>query len=271
MESAFWWKLGLSFVVGSGWVTLSTVAAERFGSVIGGLFVGMPSTVAVSLLFIGFTQTPRVASETTTLMPLTQGINGVFVLVYLIFVKRGLTAGLGTALGVWFILAGMIAAVGHMEFWVSLCGWALLVASCYLTIERRMTIAFRGELPVHSSPTQGILRGLFGGAVIALAVWMGKFLGPTYGGIVATFPAAFFSTLAITYRMGGAEFSRAVGKAMMLSGMVNVAVYAISVRYLYVWYGLILGTVLSLTFSSGTGYLTYLFMRTWSSSPQKHS
>jgi len=35
---------------------------------------GLPSTVFVSLLFIGITQTPAAASETTTLMPLAQGI-----------------------------------------------------------------------------------------------------------------------------------------------------------------------------------------------------
>jgi hypothetical protein len=51
---------------------------------------GLPSTVFVSLLFIGITQTPAAASETTTLMPLAQGINGVFIVTCLLYVQRGL-------------------------------------------------------------------------------------------------------------------------------------------------------------------------------------
>lgn len=267
MDSIFWYKLALSFVVGSGWVALSTVAAERYGSRIGGLIGGLPSTVFVSLLFIGFTQTPMVASETTTVMPVTQGINGIFIIVYLLLAGRGLVASLSGALGVWFILAGSIAAIGIQHLWVSLCGWALCFCGCYVVVERIMTIPARREMTVQCSVSQAGLRALFGGAVIALAVLAGKLLGPAYGGIFATFPAMFFATLAITHRAGGAEFSQAVGKAMLTSGMVNVAIYAIAVRYLYLWFGLIQGTALALILACGSGYLTYLFMTTRSASP----
>lgn len=267
MDSIFWYKLGLSFIVGSGWVALSTIAAERCGSKIGGLIGGLPSTVFVSLLFIGITQTPLAASETTTLMPVTQGINGIFIIVYLLLVGRGVVAGLSGALGVWFILAGSIAAIGIHYLWVSLLGWALCFFGCYVVVERIMTIPSRREMKVQSTLSQAGLRALFGGAVIALAVLAGKLLGPAYGGIFATFPAMFLATLAITHRAGGAEFSRAVGKAMMMSGMVNVALYAIAVRYLYLWFGLIQGTALALILACGTGYLTYLFMTIRPASP----
>ena len=262
MDVAFWWKLGLSFLVGSGWVALSTVAADSFGSMIGGLIGGLPSTVVVSLLFIGFTQTPQVAAETTTLMPLTQGINGIFIIVYLVLVRRGLAAGLGGALGVWGMLAGSVAAINVHHLWVSLLGWALCSASCAWVVRRIMKIPSREALRVRCTPSQIGGRALFGGTVIAVAVWMGKLLGPAYGGIFAAFPAAFFSTLAITYRTGGADFSRAVGKAMLLSGMVNVALYAIAVRYLYPCCGLLYGTLLSLVVACVAGYVTYLCMRT---------
>jgi uncharacterized protein DUF3147 len=271
MDTIFWYKLALSFIVGSGWVALSTIAAERYGSKVGGLIGGLPSTVFVSLLFIGITQTPRVASETTTLMPVTQGINGIFVVVYLLLVRRGLVTGLLSALGIWFLLAGSIAAIGIQHLWVSLCGWALCFLGSYLVAERVMTIPGRGEVHVRCTLSQAGMRALFGGSVIAFAVWAGKLLGPAYGGILATFPAMFFSTLAITYRRGGPEFSQAVGKAMMMSGMINVALYAIAVRYLYIWFGLIQGTALALTFACGAGYLTYLFMGTRLASPPQES
>ena len=62
MDYTFWYKLLLSFLVGGCWVTLTTIIAEKFGSKIGGLLGGLPSTIVVSLLFIGLTQNAEVAS-----------------------------------------------------------------------------------------------------------------------------------------------------------------------------------------------------------------
>jgi hypothetical protein len=55
VDASFWLKLILSFIVGSLWVTLTTLSAERFGSKVGGLIGVLPSTVVIALLFIGFT------------------------------------------------------------------------------------------------------------------------------------------------------------------------------------------------------------------------
>ncbi len=262
MDSSFWFKFALSFVVGSCWVALTTVAAERHGSKIGGLIGGLPSTVFVSLLFIGITQNAAAASDTTSLMPLAQGINGVFIVTYLMSVQRGLAAALASGFGVWLVLSGILAACGALPFALSVCGWAVLVFGCYLVVEKGMKIHSHTGTGVRHTPLQVASRALFGGAVIAFAVLMGKLLGPVVGGIFATFPAMFISTLAITYRTGGAEFSRAVGKSMMMSGMVNVALYAVAVRYLYTFSGLVFGTMFALAFSCATGYLTYVFMKT---------
>jgi hypothetical protein len=261
MESAFWHKLLLSFIVGSAWVTISTITAERYGSKIGGLIGGLPSTAVVALLFIGLTQTPLVASEATTIMPFAQGLNGLFIIAYLLFVKRGLIPGLLVALLVWFSLATILLTTGLQHLGISLAGWSFLVVSCYLLAERCMKIASWGRLKVGYSSSQITFRALFGGVVIAFAVFMGKLGGPIYGGIFATFPAMFLSTLVITYRTGGTEFSRAVAKALMVSGLINVTLYAIVVRYSYPWVGLAYGTAIALVFSCGTGYLTYLFMK----------
>src|SRR5512143_2868426 len=101
MDASFWLKLILSFFVGSLWVTLTTISAERFGSKVGGLIGGLPSTVVIALLFIGLTQSPGEAAQTTTVMPLAQGLNGLFVLTFMIFIPRGLWAGLSSAMFVW--------------------------------------------------------------------------------------------------------------------------------------------------------------------------
>jgi uncharacterized membrane protein (GlpM family) len=261
MDVLFWYKLGLSFIVGGAWVTLSTLAAERFGSKIGGLIGGLPSTVLVGLLFIGLTQSPSAAIQATTIIPLSQGLNGIFILVYMLAVQLSLAAGLVMALSVWVLMASLLIIAGIDSFALSVAAWVLLVLGCYLAVEYGLRIPSKGNLEVNYSHRQISLRALFGGAVIALAVLISKIGGPLHGGIFTTFPAMFISTLAITYRSGGADFSRAVAKSIMISGLINVVLYAIAVRYLYPWLGLAAGTLLAIAFSLLTGYLTYLFLK----------
>jgi len=261
MEASFWIKLALSFIVGSLWVTLITLSAERFGSKIGGLIGGLPSTVVIALLFIGFTQSPQVAAQATTVMPLAQGLNGLFVLTFILLIRRGLWSGLLSASVVWFIQSTLLYLLDIHTFWISLIGWLLLFLFCYGVLEKWMKISSLEKLQVSYPPSQLIWRALFGGAVIALAVFMGKLGGPLLGGIFGSFPAMFLSTLVITYTSGGPDFSRSVGKSLLISGLINVPLYEIVVRFLYPAVGLGLGTVLGLLFSLGTGYLTFMYMK----------
>jgi len=261
MDAPFYFKLGLSFIVGAAWVTLSTLAAERFGSKIGGLIGGLPSTVLVGLLFIGLTQSPSAAIEATTIIPLSQGLNGIFILIYMLAAQFSLAAGLLGALSAWFLLAILVIMARIDSFALSVGAWLVLVLGCYLVAEYWMRIPSMGSLRVRYVPWQIALRALFGGTVIALAVLISKVGGPLYGGVFTTFPAMFVSALAITYRSGGVDFSRAVAKSIMISGMINVVLYAIMVRYLYAWLGLAAGTALGIVFSTLTGYLTYLFLK----------
>jgi len=261
MDASFWLKLGLSFLVGSTWVTLSTSAAERYGSKIGGLIGGLPSTVIVTLFFIGLTQTPLAAVRATTIIPLSMSCTGLFMVTYLFFARRGLPVGLTIALLVWFCLASILVALDIQDIRVSILGWLCLAASCLLIVEKGMKISSRVRVQAHYTMAQIIYRALFGGTVVAFAVLMGKLGGPVLGGAFATFPAMFSSTLVITHRVGGADFARAIGKSLLASGLVTVPIYALAVRFLYPWAGLGLGTLLAILVSLGAGYLTFLFMR----------
>ncbi len=124
-----------------------------------------------------------------------------------------------------------------------------------------MKVPSQGKYVISYPPTQLVWRALFGGAVIALAIFMGKLRGPLLGGIFGSFPAMFLSTLVITYLAAGPDFSRSVGKSLLISGLINVPLYEIMVRFLYPNVGLALGTILALMFSLSTGYVTFLFMK----------
>ena len=262
MDAAFWLKLSISFIIGCLWVTLTTLSAERFGSKVGGLIGGLPSTVVIALLFIGITQSPQVAAQATTVMPLAQGLNGLFVLTFMVLVRSGLWAGLAGSLLVWLVQSTLLYILNIAAFWISVAGWLVLLFTCYWLIEKQMKVTSRGKLIATNSTSQILWRAIFGGAVISWAVWMGKLGGAMLGGIFGSFPAMFLTTLVITYKSGGAEFSRSVGKSLLISGLINVPLYEIAVRIAYPTIGLALGTIAALIFAMGTGYLTYRAMQT---------
>src|SRR4030042_2768395 len=153
MDASFWLKLALSFIVGSLWVTLTTLGAERFGSKVGGLIGGLPSTVVIALLFIGFTQSPLVAAQATTVMPLAQGLNGLFVLTFMLLIQRGLWGSLLGSLLVWFIQSTLLYLLDIHAFWISLIGWLLLLFVCYLVLEKWMKISSQGKLTISYPPS----------------------------------------------------------------------------------------------------------------------
>ncbi len=261
MDSSFWLKIALGFLVGSLWVTLTTLSAERFGSKVGGLIGGLPSTVVIALLFIGYTQSPLVAAQATTVMPLAQGLNGLFILAFMLFIPRGLKLALPASLLVWFSLAGGLYLLDLQSFLISIVGWLLLFIFCYIVLERWMKINSLSRQAYVYPPSQLIWRAIFGGVVISFAVLMGKLGGPLLGGIFGSFPAMFLSTLVITAHIGGAAYSKPVGKSLLVSGLINVPLYEIMVRYLYPSVGLAIGTTIAVILSLGIGYLTFLFMK----------
>jgi hypothetical protein len=262
MDASFWIKLGLSFVVGGLWVTLTTLGAEKFGSKVGGVIGGLPSTVVIALLFIGLTQTPQVAAQATTVMPLAQGLNGLFVLTFMLLARRGLRQSVPGALLAWILFAFLLYLLDIQAFWLSIVGWLVLLAFCFWAVERQLKIPSAERLNGSSPPAQVLWRALFGGTVIAWAVFMGKLGGPLLGGIFGSFPAMYLSNLVITSLMGGPEFSRSVGKSLLISGTINVPIYEILVRYLYPTIGLGPGTVVALLVIMASGYLTFQVVKT---------
>jgi uncharacterized membrane protein (GlpM family) len=260
MDISFWSKLGLSFIIGSLWVILTTVSSEHFGSKVGGLIGGLPSTVVIALFFIGYSQSPSIAAQATTIMPFAQGLNGIFVLCFMLLTQWGLGLAITGSLAIWLIQSTILYLLHIQLFWISLLGWLFLLLACILVLLKWWNIPSTIKLKVSYPGSQFVWRGLFGGAVIALAVLIGKLGGPLPAGIFGSFPAIFLSTLVITYHTGGSEFSRSVGKSLLISGLINVPLYEIVVRYLYPQVGLMIGTGLAILFSLGTGYATYQFI-----------
>lgn len=190
-------KLILSFVVGSSYAILSTVTADRLGTKIGGLISGLPSTVLFGLLFIAWTQSTKASVEATTLIPAVIGLACVYLVTYIHFVKRNLWLAILMSIVIWLILAYGLIIFHVTNFLVSV----FIYIFCYLVAYAFVTFIFKvkstkGNKIVYS-PRVLFLRGLLSGSIVALSVIIAKVGGPIFGGMVATFPAMFTSTLLI--------------------------------------------------------------------------
>ena len=131
MNESFYFLLALSFLVGSIWVTLTSIVAERFGSKIGGLIGGLPSTAIVSFFFIGLTQSPQTASQATNVFPLAYSITGLFLVFYALLSRKEFLVSFIGSLLIWFSLSTLIILFDVDNFFISLLAYALVFSISY--------------------------------------------------------------------------------------------------------------------------------------------
>jgi hypothetical protein len=259
MIDPFILKLGLSFIAGSLWITMGTVLAERYGTKIGGLVAGLPSTILVSLFFIAWTQSLETAVAATTVVPVVGGINCLFIIAYIYLIRVNFWLAFAGALAVWFLLSLVLVIIQFDSFPFSLTAYVCMLLFSYWVAETRLKIKSESGKKMRYTLPIILFRGIFSGLVIALAVAMTKIGGPLIGGTFAMFPAMFIGTLFITHFAHGASFSAAVMKASIL-GAISVVVYGTSVRYTYIPLGLLPGTLVSLALSFGCAFFIHRFL-----------
>lgn len=253
----FYIKLILSFLVGGFWIAGATVLAEKFGSKIGGVITSLPSTIVLALFFIGWTQSVYIASEATTIVPATMGLSAIFTALYILLSRNKLYISIGLPLLFWFIIAFLFVKLNTNNFFFSFIVYLFLYFLSWIIGEKIVKIESQGKRSVKLTARQLLFRCLLGGSVIAFSVLMTRLGGPTLGGVFATFPAIMISTMIITYLSHGRDFSIAMMKVVMISGGVNVVVYAFSVRIFYPLLGLIDGTIISFLISLVSAYFMY--------------
>ncbi len=256
MDMLFLTKLLLSFLIGGFWVVLATVIADKFGSKVGGLISGLPSTVMFGLFFLGWTQSTDISVKATTIIPIVGGINCIFLANYMFLVKKGLAKAILLSLILWSILAFLLVKINFNNYLLSVLGYLLSLAVSFFFVENVLkTASARGKSIKY---TTGLIltRSLIGGIVVAAAVYLGKVGGPVLGGMFSMFPAMFISTMLVTYFSQGASFSAGTMKSSMISG-ISVVIYSIVTRYAYIPLGLGYGTLLSVLISFISGLVIY--------------
>ncbi|MBM3312027.1 MAG: DUF3147 family protein [Candidatus Aminicenantes bacterium] len=250
MSAVFIWNVALAFIVGGVYIAVSTLAADRFGSRVGGFIAALPSTVVVALFFIGWGQGLEAAVRAAGVVPLSFANTGLFLLWFVLLARRKFGPALAIALLAWFVFAAAIALVRPSRVLPSLAVYLLTAAASWLVFRR---LAFSGEAGhVHHHLSAGVVavRTLFGGALVAAAVVLSKTAGPLFGGISAAFPAVFLSSLFFGYREHGLEFAKAMAVAMWRVGIVAIPSFALAAWALFRPLGLPGGTLAAFAISA---------------------
>jgi len=247
----------LAFAVGSMWVTAITVVAEMKGSIVGGILGGLPSTSAFSFFFIGINQSSAAAVQATTVFPLAFAVTSAYLFLYAFFSQKGFIWGISISLLIWFVISGLIVASGFNDFVLALIVGAVISAFTYFAFVKKLKLEnLKTEKKLYTIQ-EIALRGIGAGALVALSVFLSQVGGPVLGGIAAAFPAVFTSTLIILNRSKGLEFSRAITKPLVYSGILTIIPFCVAVRFLYPSLGVYVGTLVSYVLVVPLAVLSY--------------
>lgn len=260
MDDVFLVKLFISFIVGGIWTVLATVLADKYGSKAGGVIAGLPSTGLFSLVFIAWTQDISSVTASTTMIPISVGVEMIFLVIYIYLVRRGFYLALIASFSVWFLLASLLFFSGFNNYLGSIVVYFITLLICGYIAEKviRTRSIAKGQKIVYSNKIF-IYRGLLGGFIVSLIVVLSKLISPSLGGIFTGFPAMILSIILITYFTQGAEFSAATMKSSVFS-LSSLVLYSVLVRYSYGPFGIVVGTLLSVAITFIYAYLFYKYI-----------
>jgi hypothetical protein len=256
IPDAFLFRTAASFAGGFAIVAAVTALADLSGEGPAGFVGGIPSSGAVSLLSIGLTQSPSAAIQATTLFPLGFSVTFAFLLFYTIPEKMGFWTRMSLSLGLWFLAAVAAATWGPDDFALSLATSTVITVLVLLARSRIPTKKTDGST---TEPGVGrtILRGALGGFVVTAVVILSEVAGPLVGGVFAAAPAIWSSSLYVTNRAHGTEFSRSLTWTFMQTGALTIIPFAVAVRYFFTVSGIWLGMLFTYVAISPLAYLAW--------------
>ena len=254
----FWLKVLLSFLVGGSYIAFTIWVSEKFGSKLGGVLIGLPSTSLVSLAFIAWSQGVPAAVATVPVIPAVFGASCSFVAVFFLLQKRGVGNAFAIALGLWFVLTSSFVFL-KLESLALSVGIGILLSAA--AINALSSFPHRKLPNTHSPKTEFLFRSAFAGGVVACAVILAKFAGPLWGGVFAAFPAAFSSSVFLLSRKHGAEFAGSVARTMPYGSLSTMA-FVLAFYFSAVPLGLIGSLAFSFAVSlAAAAALYWLFLR----------
>ena len=234
-------QIALPFILSAFVVIFITVIAEKYGTKVGGILGTLPTTIIVAFVFIALNKGTDFASRSVAVVPAEMGINLWFLLVFVIFAYRSLTIALAASFTVWSILSGILYYTNLSNIYISFIIFTISMIMTFLILEKAMKIKSQGKVKVKYTLSKIFFRGVMTGVVITISVVLAN-IGEVLSGIFSVFPVILTSTMVITYREHGPDFSAGIAKSMIF-GCWSVMSYAVTIHFLYPLYGIIIGSI----------------------------
>ena len=235
----------MSFLIGGIWLMVVSVIAEKFGNRLAALLGGLPSTLLIALFFIGLNQGAEFTAKAVIITPIIFIIDAYFILLLAVLAKKGYIKALTLSGLCWLIITAIVVLLKIQSYPLSLILWGIGLTILILNVNKIMPTKPVKLVSVNFNFQQLLVRSIFAGAVIALAVIISKYSGSLLGGIFAAFPAVYISSFTILYFARGLNFSQAFAKPLMISGTINVVIYGFAVYIFYPKFGIYIGTLLA--------------------------
>lgn len=263
MISVTLFKILMSFVCGGAAVVLVTYLAQKLGSKVGGALSGFPTTILVSLFFIGLLLGPEAVQTSSISTLVTLSLFGVFCIVYVNIYHLGTIRALCVSLLVWFLVSLPVMVLKIDQIHHGLVAFLIIACfSFYILSRKKFDVKHEQMNPSKQKPEWNyLLRFLLGGTVIALASSISYFFDESVGGVFAGFPATATSSIIILSSISSAHFVANYIKNQFFGGAINCSIYIIGVYFLYPLVGIYWGTLMAVMLSMTSACIMYLYLR----------
>jgi len=231
----------IPFIAAAVTVIIITIVAERYGTKKGGILGTLPSTIMIAYIFIAYNEGTQVATQSVAVVPAEMGVNVIFLLLFAVFAFRSLASALAISFSVWTALSLLLLFFNLENLLVSSLIFLGGFLIAMLVLEWKRKTPSVGRVQTCYTPLRIMLRGLFAGIVIGIAVLLSN-VGAVLSGILSAFPVIFLSTMIIAMRAQGPEFAAGMAKSMIF-GSPSVVSYTLAVFFFYPAFGILIGTI----------------------------
>ncbi len=240
-------EIVLPFILSALIVIIITIVAEKYGTKVGGIIGTLPTTIIIAYIFIALNKGIKFASDSVAVVPAELGVNLIFIFAFAIFAYRSIGIALSGSFFIWIVLSSILLILNMNYIYLSIIIFLISLISTFTILEKKFKIKSQGKTTVHYTPMKIILRGILTGTIITISVLLSN-IDEVLSGIFTVFPAIFSSTMIITLKEHGPNFSAGIAKSIIF-GSPSVMSYAVCIHFLYPIYGIFLGTILAFVVS----------------------